>query len=150
MFGVYEFEIFQEDGWYLAFPYDFDGGTQGATLDEVCRMAADWLKVTLEDLAIKGEEPPVATFGNEPRHGGRNLLVGVEVSRETVRKVPASEAARRLGVSPSRVTQMLAAGRLEGWREGRRTWVTLDSVEARLAEHPSAGRPRKGEPVATV
>ena len=76
--------------------------------------------------------------------------MGVEASRETVRKVPASEAARRLGVSPSRVTQMLAAGRLEGWREGRRTWVTLDSVEARLAEHPSTGRPRKGEPVATV
>jgi excisionase family DNA binding protein len=60
-----------------------------------------------------------------------------------VRKVTASEAARRLGVSPGRVTQMIAANQLEGYREGQRTWVTIDSIEARLAEAHPAGRPRK-------
>ena len=146
MFKVYEFEVFQEGGWYLACPYDFEGGTQGETFDELCEMTADWLKVMLEDCAIRGVEPPAATFGNEPRHGGRIMLVGVEASRETVRRVSASEAARMLGVTPGRVTQMLDVGRLEGWREGARTWVTVDSIEARLEEHPKAGRPRKREP----
>ena len=36
MLHVYEFEVFKgQDGWLLAFPFDFDGGTQGADLAEV-------------------------------------------------------------------------------------------------------------------
>lgn len=139
----YEFEIFQEDGFYVALPYDLGGGTQGENFDDLCDMVADWLRATLEDYDMKGEEPPRPTYGNEPRHGGSNMLVEVSAGRETVEKVSASEAARLLAVTPSRVTQMLASNLLEGWRDGRNTWVTLDSVNARLADERRAGRPHK-------
>lgn len=48
-----------------------------------------------------------------------------------------------LGVSRGRVSQMLAAGQLEGFRRGRATFVTRESVKARLVEAPKAGRPHR-------
>ena len=55
----------------------------------------------------------------------------------------ASEAALALGVSRPRISQMIKSGRLEGYTKGRATFVTTESVRARLADHPTAGRPRK-------
>ena len=143
MLHLYEFEIFEDEGWYLALPFDWDGGTQGTSFEDACEMAADWLRIMCEDCAMHAKELPTPTFGNEPCHGGRVVLLGIQAGLDTVRKVSASEAARLLGVTPGRVTQMLDSNKLEGWREGRRTWVTVDSVEARLAEQPKAGRPKK-------
>lgn len=143
MVHIYEFEFVEDGGWYLAFPFDMEGGTQGVDLAEASEMAAEWLKSEIEWRVIHGEELPAPTFGNEPRRGGRVVLLAVEAGLETVHKVTAAEAARLLGVSPGRVTQLIDAGHLVGWREGHRTWVTVDSVEARLAEEHRAGRPRK-------
>ena len=145
MLYVYEFEIFEDEGWLLAFPYDMRGGTQGADFREVCEMAADWLHAEAEARLVNGVEFPEPTFGNEPRHGGRNIIVAVEASKDTIRKVSASKAAKLLGVTPGRVTQMIAAGKLCAFKDddGVHTWVTMDSIEARLAEQPKAGRPRK-------
>lgn len=148
LFGVYEFEIVQDEGWYVASPYDLPGGTQGEDFEDLCLMVADWLKITLEDFDMRDETPPRPTFGNAPRHGGTNMVFAVQAGRETVEKVTASEAARLLGVTPARITQMLAAARLIGYRDGRNTYVTMDSVRARLEERPRGGRPRKGEAVA--
>ena len=143
MLHVYEFEVFGDDGMLLAFPYDMDGGTQGADFKEVCEMAADWLQLEMEHRAMHGEPFPEATFDNEPRHGGRNVVVAVNAGKDTVPKVLPSEAARMLGVSAGRVTQMMDAGQLEWFEDAGRKWVTVYSVEARLAEQPKAGRPRK-------
>lgn len=145
MLYVYEFEVFEDEGWLLAFPYDMHGGTQGADFKEVCEMAADWLHVEAEARLINGVEFPEATFGNEPRHGGKNIIVAVEASKDAIRKVSASKAAKLLGVTPGRITQMVAAGKLSAFKDddGIHTWVTMDSIEARLAEKPKAGRPRK-------
>ena len=143
MLHVYEFEVFEDGGLLLAFPYDMDGGTQGSDFREVCEMAADWLQLEMEHRAMRGEPFPEATFDNEPRHGGRNVVVAVNAGVETVPKVLPSEAARMLGVSPGRVTQMMDSGQLEWFEDAGRKWVTVYSVEARLAEQPKAGRPRK-------
>ena len=56
--------------------------------------------------------------------------------------VSAAEALRMLGVSAGRVTLMLDSGILQGYRRGRRTYVTVEFIEKRAASHPSAGRPR--------
>lgn len=141
--GVYEFEIVPTEGGYVAIPYDLEGGTQGDSFQELCLMVADWLKVTIEDHELRGTPLPRATFGNAPRHGGTNMAFGVTAGRETIERVTVTEAARLLGVTPGRVSQMVASSQLEGWREGRNTYVTLDSVRARLAERPRAGRPRR-------
>ena len=144
MLHVYEFEVFDgDDGMLLAFPYDMEGGTQGEDFKEVCEMAADWLQAEMEHRAMHGLDFPEATFGNEPKNGGRNIIVAVSADVGTVAKVLPSEAARILGVTPGRVTQMVAAGQLEAFEDAGRTWVTVASVEARIAEAPKAGRPRK-------
>lgn len=143
MLHVYEFELFEDEGFMLAFPYDLEGGTQGYDFKDACLMAADWLQMDMEHRAMHDIPFPEATFGNEPRNGGRTVIIAVNASKETVRKVSAADTARMLGVSAGRVTQMIAANQLEAFKDGHKTWVTVDSVEARLAEAPKAGRPRK-------
>ena len=142
-FGVYEFEVFQEEGHFIAVPYDMEGATQGEDFEDLCLMVADWLKMHIEDWEIAGKELPAATFGNKPRHGGTNMVFGISAGIETIEKVTASEAARMLSVTQGRVSQMIKDARLYGWREGRNTYVSTDSVRARLAEKPRAGRPLK-------
>lgn len=143
MLAVYEFELFEDEGLVLAFPFDMEGGTQGRDVREASEMAADWLKGEVEHRMMTGEPLPEATFGNEPRQGGRVAIVAVDADLDSVETVAASDAAEMLGVSRARVSQMLSSGLLEGYRKGRATFVTLDSVKARLAERPKAGRPRK-------
>ena len=143
MLHIYEFEVFEDEGMMLALPYDMDGGTQGGDFREVCENAADWLQLEMEHRAMHGELYPEATFGNEPQHGGRNVVVAVNAGIDTVPKVLPSEAARMLGVTPGRVTQMISAGQLETVEDAGRTWVTIYSIEVRKAEQPRAGRPRK-------
>ena len=144
MIHVYEFEIFPDEGMYSAIPFDMEGGTCGSDFDDACFMAGDWLRTEMEQRDIRDEGFPHATFGNEPRHpGGKVIAFATDAGRDTVRKVTASEAARMLDVTPGRVTQMIDAGLLTAWREGHRTWVSVDSVNARLAESPKAGRPNK-------
>lgn len=142
MLRVYEFELFEDDGLIMAFPFDFDGGTQGENVAEASEMAADWLKTEVECRLMDGEEMPEATLGHEPERGGRILLVAVDAGLETIDAVPAHEAADMLGVSRARVSQLLKSGMLSGYRKGRDTFVTVASVNARLSESPRPGRPK--------
>ncbi len=146
MFAVYEFEFFEDEGWVLAFPFGLEGGTQGRDVADAARMAADWLRGEVEHALMTGGELPAPTFGNAPEHGGTVGVVAVEASLEAMDTVLASEAAQMLGVSRGRVSQMIKAGQLEGFQKGRSTFVTRDSVNARLAEAPRAGRPRRQAP----
>ena len=86
---------------------------------------------------------PEPSFGNEPKNGGKTVIVAVSAGKDTVRKVRAAQAAEMLGVTRGRVSQMISTGQLESFRERGTVWVTEDSIEARLAEQPKAGRPRK-------
>lgn len=142
---AYEFEIIKDRGFYVALPYDLEGATQGEDWDDLCIMITDWLRINLEHFDMHGIEAPKPTYGNKPRYGGKNMLVLVSAGRETVPKMSAKEAAEKLGISPSRVSQLVNGNLLDGWREGRNVWVTIGSVEARLEEHPHAGRPRKSK-----
>jgi hypothetical protein len=140
---AYEFEVFRDADWYLALPFDMKGGTQGRDMRDVCLMTADWLRSDIEHRLMHDIEIPVATFGNAPKNGGTIMIVSIEAELETVKKVSASETARMLGVTPARVTHMIRSGLLDAFKDGHRTYVTLDSVNARLASTPKAGRPRK-------
>ena len=84
-----------------------------------------------------------STFGNDPTQGGRVVLIGVYASLADVPSVSAAEAADMLGVSRPRVTKMIETGMLKGWKEGRNTRVSIESVELRRAGEHSAGRPKK-------
>jgi predicted RNase H-like HicB family nuclease len=140
---TYEFEIVRSEGWYVAVPFGMDGATQGKDIAETCLMAADWLRAEIEHRLLHGLAIPPATFGNEPVEGGSCMVVSVEAGLDSIRRVSASEAARTLGVSPSRVTHMIRDGLLEAFKDGHKTYVTVASIEARLAEPRKSGRPRK-------
>ena len=140
---TYEFEVFENEGRFIAYPFDMDGATQGRDIREVALMAADWLRSDMEHRLLHDIKIPVATFGNRPVEGGMVMLMSVEAAIAQIKRLSAAEAARMLGVSPSRVTHMIKAGILESFKDGHRSWVTLQSVEARLSKPRSAGRPRK-------
>ncbi|MEG2533989.1 MAG: DNA-binding protein [Gordonibacter sp.] len=143
MMHVYEFEVFEDDGWYLALPFGMEGGTQGKSIKEAAINASDWLQIEMEHRAMRELPFPQETFGNEPRNNGKIMLVAVNAGTNTVPRVTAAEAARRLGVTRGRVSQMIASGLLEIFELDGRTWVSTYSVDARLSEKPKAGRPRK-------
>lgn len=137
---VYEYEVYPCDdmsGWYLAEPFDFVGMTQGENLKDIALMACDHLRVWAESWYIDGKMPPIPTYGNEPRHsGGRVLLVPVEDPKLTIRKTTPSDAARQLGVSPARITQLVKEAKLEGFTdEFGKKWVTQDSIDCRQRDH---------------
>ena len=141
---TYEFELYRGQKQWIIEAYDLPACiTQGEDVEDACESAADILREFAREALMGGGKMPASTFGHEPANGGMNVVVSVEASLESVRKVSATEAARMLGVGRSRVTAMLNSGLLDGWRDGRNTWVTLDSIEARLVDTPKAGRPKK-------
>lgn len=59
--------------------------------------------------------------------------------------VGVTEAAQIIGVTPSRVRQLLRAGELKGEKLGPRAWaITRKEVERAKADVPTLGRPRSG------
>ncbi len=57
--------------------------------------------------------------------------------------VTASQAAEILNVSKPRIYHLAKAGKLDGFKRGRTTWVTRASIDRYLGEPREAGRPRK-------
>jgi len=140
---TYEFEAFEEDGWICVYPFDMEGATSGKDRAEAADMAADWLRMEIEHRLMHGIGIPKPSFGNELQKNGYIMIVSVEVSLDTINKVTASKAAEILGVTPARISHMIRDGLLTAFRDGNRTWVTRDSINARLADNRRAGRPRK-------
>lgn len=145
---VYEMEFFPvETGAIVVVPCDeaFGGATSGDDFADAVESAADWLRMTIEDYLIRDKPLPEASFGHKPQEpNGRVIILAIEASLDNIPAVTAAEATHILGVSSARVAQMCAANLLRSWKEGSRRMITLDSINARLAERPQAGRPRKG------
>lgn len=116
--------------------------THGDTIEDAAAMGADAAKTYVASL-MAHEEPIPAPTAREV--DGTAFMVFFEVDSSYIvegETVSAAEAARMLGVSAGRVTHMLDAGILQGYRRGRRTHVTVDSIKQRLGSNPGAGRPR--------
>lgn len=119
--------------------------THGDTYEGAAAMAADAMRTYVASLLRHGEEPPAPLF-HDPAEGESALAVCFDADEGYIVEgevVSAAEAARRLGVSAGRVTHMLASGVLDGYRRGRRTYVTVESIGRRLADGARPGRPRR-------
>lgn len=143
MIYIREFEFYNSDGCMLAVPCDMDGGTFGATLEDAAESAVDWLFETITDHLITNKAVPGGKLGHEPVHGGKVIAITVDASLGNVDAMTAADAARMLGVSTARVAQMCASGKLASWKDRSKRMVARRSVEARLAEAPVPGRPKK-------
>ena len=143
MLYVYEFEIFEDEGVYLAFPFDMDGGTQGDTYEEVVLLAYDWLKMEMEHREMHDLPIPKASYRNVPQNGGTIVTLGVEAGKDTVERVTSAKAATILNVSRGRVSQLVNSNKLESFKDGGTTYITLSSIKQRLKSNPHSGRPKQ-------
>ena len=144
MLYVHEFEVFESEGCFLAIPAPpLGGGTFGDTFDDAVESAVDWLTMTVDDMLMKGHEPVACSFGHKPENGGRMIAIAVVRNLGDIPAMTAADAARVLSVSSARVAQLIDAGLLESWKVGTRRMVSKASVEARMSESPTAGRPKK-------
>ena len=144
---TYECELWRGETEWCIEPFGIAGITQGKDVEDACESAADLLRETICDHLLRGEKPPSPSFGNAPQHEGIRVIVSVEASLNNIDKVSASEAATMLGVSRGRITAMAESGLLDAWKDGRNTWVSRASVEARLAHPRKPGRPKKSDEV---
>lgn len=140
MICIWEFEIYEDEGFFLADPVDMDGGTFGKTFEEAVESASDCLRETVIDSMVHEKHIQGGRIGNVPLHGGRMVAVSVNCDLSRVDAVTAADAARMLDVSPARVAQMCESGLLTSWKEGDRRMVMKRSVKARMAEKPGLGR----------
>lgn len=145
MVYIWEFEFFEADGYINAFPCgEFGyGATFGKTLEEAVEMAADFLSEVVDDHLMNGTQLPETHFGHNPEHGGK--IIAIAVSRElgNIPSMTAADAARELGVSTARVSQLINAGLLDSWKDGTKRLVSRESVKARKEESPKPGRPKE-------
>lgn len=149
MIYVWEFEFFDSGGMVDAVPCGSlgGGGTFGSDLNDAVASAADFLVCMVDDHLMGGVDLPAPDFGHEPQNGGKIIAVAVSRELDDIPAITAADAARMLGVSSARVSQLIGAGLLESWRDGTKRMVSKASVEARLADSPKAGRPKEA-PVA--
>ncbi len=144
MFYVCEFEFFDDgEGSVAALCLnDWGGATFGDDLDDAGESAADWLASMVDDCLMNGRDLPPVAMGHEPTHGGKVIALAVSRELSDIPAMTAADAARALGVSSARVTQLASAGLLDSWKVGAHRMVSRASVEARLEESPKAGRPK--------
>ncbi len=141
----------EENGCYsVRFP-DLDGCYScGDDYADAVNMAADAAKTFVAFLMKEGGSIPTPSNHQVPT-GDESVWVSFETSSDYIVDGPvvsAAQAARELNVSRGRVTHMLDSGLLEGYRDGRRTYVTQSSIDARLASPRGAGRPKREAAVA--
>lgn len=121
--------------------------TCGDDFNDAVLMAVDAARTWVASAMRNGEEVP--GYMSFERDGSKTVCVTFETDPSWIVDGPvvsAAEAARQLGVSPSRITHMLDAGQLSGYRSGRRTFVAKSSVDARKASPAKPGRPKTSRP----
>lgn len=72
----------------------------------------------VDDHLIGGDDLSAPDFGHEPQHGGKIIAVAVSRELNDIPAVTAANAARMLGVSSARVSQLINAELLDSWKDG--------------------------------
>lgn len=131
MLYLYEIEIFKDDDCYIAVPFDFEGATEGFSKQECLEMAADLLTSEIQHRLMHRDNLPEPTIDNSPQYEGEIYSLAIETGIGTIPRMLKSEAARTLGISQGRVTQLVKSGKLETFSYQGREYVTKASVDAR-------------------
>lgn len=131
MLYLYEVEIFKDGDFYIAVPFDFGGATEGFSKMECLEMASDLLTTEIQDQLMHGKELPEPTIDNSPQYEGKIYSLAIDTGIGAIPRMLKSEAARSLGISQGRVTQLVKSGKLETFSYQGREYVTKASVDAR-------------------
>lgn len=131
MLYLYEIEIFKDDDYYIAVPFDFEGATEGFSKQECLEMAADLLTSEIQHRLMHKDNLPEPTIDNSPQYEGEIYSLAIDTGIGAIPRMLKSEAARTLGISQGRVTQLVKSGKLETFSYQGREYVTKASVDAR-------------------
>ena len=131
MLYLYEIEIFKDDDYYIAVPFDFEGATEGFSKQECLEMAADLLTSEIQHRLMHRDNLPEPTIDNSPQYEGKIYSLAIDTGIGAIPRMLKSEAARTLGISQGRVTQLVKSGKLETFSYQGREYVTKASVDAR-------------------
>lgn len=139
----------EEDGGYWAEVPDLPGCYgQGDTYIDAIESASDGIETHLAALAEDDMPIPKATVVTADDGDVVYVYANTDNFSLGVPTMSATEAAKALGITKGRVSQLIASGKLVAERFAGRTQVTVDSVEAYAASDRSAGRPRKNASMA--
>ena len=137
----------EEGGYSVEIPALPGCYTCGDNYRDAVFMAADAMKTWIA--AALSEKRTLPSYEKaEAPEGCERVSLFVETEESYIVDAPvisAAQAARELGVSAGRITHMIDAGILDGYRNGRRTFVTVESVNARKIADPKPGRPKRTE-----
>lgn len=119
MFYICEFEFYDDgEGSVAALCLNgWGGATFGDNLEDAGESAADWLTCMVDDCLMNRRELPPVELGHEPQRGGMVVALAVPRELSNIPAMTAADAARELGVSTARVTQLANAGLLDSWKE---------------------------------
>ena len=121
----------EEGGFVIDFP-DFPCcATEGDDQTDAINMAAEALELAIESEVEQGHSLPRP--GQHFPEGKTPVYVSVDVDPQSL-LVRTADAASMLGVTPSRVRQMVLSGQLASEKRGRDTFVFLWSIRKRLEE----------------
>lgn len=140
---TYEFEIYKNKRQFVAECKDFGIVTQGKNIEQAYEMSEDILKLTIEEYLMNDKPLPNPTYCTQAVNGGLIAVITVDVDIRDIKALTAKEAAKHLGVSTGRISQLVNNGLLEGFKRDGISWITIDSINARLADKPKKGRPSK-------
>lgn len=129
-----------ELGGYSVQFLDFENGyTDGDDIDDAVEMASEVLYLLVEDYFQMSKELPRPTLEWPSDKLVAFVSIELDVSGYAV---PAKTAAEMLGVSTSRISQMIGRGQLSATKRGRDNYVFVRSINQRLAQPRKAGRPK--------
>ena len=131
-----------EEGGYWAEVPDLEGCFgQGDTFNEAVESVSAGLETHLAAMLEYGLDIPEPT--RLQAADGEIVYVAVAPGEWTLKvpSVTASAAAKMLGVTPGRISQLIKAGKLKAQRNAGETLVTTDSIDSYAASPRAAGRP---------
>ncbi|MFR4804949.1 MAG: hypothetical protein ACLT98_17540 [Eggerthellaceae bacterium] len=142
MIYIREFEIYENDGFFIAEPLDMEGGTFGESFEDAVKSASNWLRETALDSMAHGRLMQGGRLNGTPSHGGRVVVVSVDCDLSRTDAVTAADAARMLGVSSRSRGPDVRIGEAD-LLERRKQRMVLRQSSTRLAENPKPGRPKR-------
>ena len=134
----------EEDGGYWAEVPDLPGCFgSGDTFEDAVVSISDGVETHVAALIELGMDVPESAKVKADDGEVVYVYANIATTELSEPSVTASEAAKRLGVTPGRVSQLISAGKLKASRAGSTTFVTERSIDEYAASPRKAGRPQK-------
>ncbi|MCL1796956.1 MAG: type II toxin-antitoxin system HicB family antitoxin [Eggerthellaceae bacterium] len=150
---IYEATITRNEEGYFATVDDIGGVyADGDTFNEAIEGIVETLQLVLAEYLDTGMTLPKPSFQPSDTDSMR-VAIAVEVSPEFIARskcLTPTEAARELGLSKGRISQLLNCGKLQAIPFGNERLVTLASIHVYKKTSRKAGRPRKSEARAEI